>query len=61
MNASELSAAVYALQENRHNGRPPRIVYRSSDPDDIRRAADLLKWAGQPVEIVVLAAGRDDE
>lgn len=50
---------LYALIDRRRDGRP-RIVSEHVDPESARRAADLLRWAGDAVEIVLLTAVRDD-
>jgi len=51
--------ALYALIDRRVNGNP-RIVAEYRDPMSARAAADLLRWAGDAVEIVLLTAVEGD-
>jgi hypothetical protein len=46
---------LYAVIDRRRDGRR-RIVSAHSDPHDARRAADLLRWAGDPVELGLVTA-----
>ena len=54
MNAA-MPPPLYALIERRTNGNP-RIIAEYRDPASARAAADLLRWAGAPIEIVLLTA-----
>ena len=55
MNADTAPPPLYALIDRRANGKP-RIVAEYQDPASARAAADLLRWAGDAVEIVLLTA-----
>lgn len=46
---------LYTLIERRQYG-PPRIIRQCVDPLEVRQAADLLRWAGSSVEIVLITA-----
>ena len=59
MNAAS-TPALYALIDCRRDGRP-RIVSEHTDPQAARAAADLLRWAGDSVEIVLLTAIEHDD
>lgn len=51
--------ALYALIDRRRDGRP-RIVAEYVDPQCARQAAELLRWSGAAVEVVLLTAVRDE-
>ena len=57
---SSATPALYALIDRRRDGRP-RIVSEHTDPQCARHAADLLRWAGDPVEIVLLSVVEANE
>ena len=49
---------LYALIDRRRDGRP-RIVSEYVDPESARRAADLLRWSGASIEVVLVTAIED--
>lgn len=46
---------VYAILDRRRDGNP-RIVGEYTDPAAARSAADLLRWAGSPAEVVLITS-----
>lgn len=50
---------IYAVIDRRRDGKP-RIVGEFADPQAARAAADLLRWAGDPVELVLITAVLSD-
>ena len=58
--ASDPAAPVYAVCDRRANGAR-RIVGEYRDPDCARAAADQLRAAGSPAEVLLLTQLGDDE
>jgi hypothetical protein len=54
-----MNVPLYAVIDRRRDGKS-RIVSEHLDPHSARAAADLLAWAGDAVEVVLLSTIRDD-
>ena len=52
-------APVYAVVSKRQDGHR-RIVGEYAEPSEALGAAKLLRWAGDPAEVVVLTRLHDD-